>query len=169
MKIKTALLFILLVSISGCELIPLSKKTEKSSGYYNYHQYYLSLKTMQAKAIKAEVKTLKNANAAHITDQLKLALVYCLPNSPVYNPYNAKDILNKMNKKNYLIDFTSENFAFFSLLKDALNQQLIVFDKHSLEVKSQHTKISSLKQELSLLKAKLSQLKSIETRLNERG
>lgn len=174
MKIKTLLLFILLTTITGCELIPLAKTNEKSSGYYNYHQYYLSLKTMPAKAIKAEVNSLKNTDATHlnITNKLKLALVYCLPNSPIYNPYNAKDILNKLelNNKQFQkqFQFSSENLAFLMLLKDALNQQLLTFEKHNQQITKQNQEMDKLKAELISLKAKITQLKSIENKLNER-
>ena len=169
--IRSIVAFVILSFISGCELIPSATKITSTAGNYGYPQYYLAIKAMKKERLLGEIRNVRKTSSTDdkVINELKLALLYCLPSSPIHNPYNAKDILNKLDKHKNPVNFTTENIAFFILLKDALNQQLFVFDKYNQEVKNQHETITALKQELRQLKAKLSQLKSIETKLNERG
>ncbi|WP_448249393.1 hypothetical protein [Thalassotalea agariperforans] len=172
-NLKKLLFPLFLLLLSGCELIP-SPVTNKPAtveilpGNFNYQQYYLAIKSMPVNVLQQEADSLKNQTNSTV-DEIKLALLYCLPNSPIHNPYNAKAILNKFTDKQSKVTFSQDNQAFLVLLKDLLNQQLFVFDKYNKKSQNQTSTIAELAEQVQLLQAQIEQLKKIETSLNNRG
>lgn len=172
-NLKNLLFPLFLLLLSGCELIP-SPITNKPAtveilpGNFNYQQYYLAIKSMPVNVLQQEADSLKNQTNSTV-DEIKLALLYCLPNSPIHNPYNAKAILNKFTDKQSKVTFSQDNQAFLVLLKDLLNQQLFVFDKYNKKSQNQTSTIAELAEQVQLLQAQIEQLKKIETSLNNRG
>ena len=172
-NLKNLLFPLFLLLLSGCELIhsPITNKpatVEILPGNFNYQQYYLAIKSMPANVLQQEADSLKNQTNSTV-DEIKLALLYCLPNSPIHNPYNAKAILNKFTDKQSKVTFSQDNQAFLVLLKDLLNQQLFVFDKYNKKSQNQTSTIAELVEQVQLLQAQIEQLKKIETSLNNRG
>ena len=172
-NLKNLLFPLFLLLLSGCELIP-SPITNKPAtveilpGNFNYQQYYLAIKSMPVNVLQQEADSLKSQTNSTV-DEIKLALLYCLPNSPIHNPYNAKAILNKFTDKQSNVTFSQDNQAFLVLLKDLLNQQLFVFDKYNKKSQNQTSTIAELAEQVQLLQAQIEQLKKIETSLNNRG
>lgn len=172
-NLKNLLFPLFLLLLSGCELIPSTiannpATVEVLAGNFNYQQYYLAIKSMPENALQQEAESLKNQTNSTV-DEIKLALLYCLPNSPIHNPYNAKAILNKFTDKQSNVTFSQDNQAFLVLLKDLLNQQLFVFDKYNKKSQNQTSTIAELAEQVQLLQAQIEQLKKIETSLNNRG
>lgn len=179
-NLKNILLPLALLLLTGCELIPSTMANKPAAvevlaGNFNYQQYYLAIKSMTTTTLQQEADALKNkadnqSNKTNNTvNEIKLALLYCLPNSPIHNPYNAKAILNKFTDKQSAITFSQDNQAFLALLKDLLNQQLFVFDKYNKKSQNQTSTIAELAEQVQLLQAQIEQLKKIETSLNNRG
>jgi septin family protein len=99
-----------------------------------------------------------------------------LPNSPIHNPYIAKEKLNKQTSPQH---FNVADLAFIVMLKDQLNQQLLilnrVIDKDKTNTESQkqlevqQQSIEQLEQRTQKLQQQIIQLKNIERSINDHG
>jgi len=170
---KTWLSLILLLFITGCQLI-----SQKADSQSSYGQYYLWLKSLNNEDLLAEIRQQKQSFALGNTQAEEyLLLLHSLPNSPIHNAYTAKSMLNKRNNQYSISHYNPSNLAFITVLKDQLNQQLLSLEK--LSAKSAELELNlENNDELSqanknsnalivLLKQQIVQLKKIEKNINE--
>jgi predicted transposase YbfD/YdcC len=178
----------LLSILSGCQL--LNKTTPDitvESKIIDYTQYYLSLVTLtesqladkvrQHQLVLFDINEAVTQNKMNNNDaiqwQLKSVLLFSLPHSSVHNPFTAKSILNKLSLidlKNS--DITEADFAFYSMLKIQLNEQVLRLNDLSQEKKALNTiKEASVQQQqqFKALQQQILQLKKIEHTINEHG
>jgi hypothetical protein len=178
----------LLSILSGCQLL---KKTTPDitieNKIFDYTQYYLSLVTLTDSQLtdkvrqhqlvsfdsnEAATQNKMNNNDA-IEWQLKSVLLFSLPHSSVHNPFTAKSILNKLSLidlKNS--DITEADFAFYSMLKIQLNEQVLRLNELSQAKKAFNAiKEASVQQQqqYQALQQQIIQLKKIEHTINEHG
>jgi predicted transposase YbfD/YdcC len=178
----------LLSILSGCQLL---KKTTPDitveSKIFDYTQYYLSLVTLTDSQLADKVRqhqlVLFDSNEAvtqnkmnnndAIQWQLKSVLLFSLPHSSVHNPFTAKSILNKLSLidlKNS--DITEADFAFYSMLRIQLNEQVLRLNDLSQAKKALNAiKEASVQQQqqFKALQQQILQLKKIEHTINEHG
>jgi len=181
---KISILLFALLSAAGCQLTSLySSATQQDiqQRHDTYANYYLWIKNLTDEELLAEVSQ-QNSNMAanYPQSKLHLVLLYALPNSPIHNPYTAKTLLNQLSQSNQQNSNTDQhmdmktnnantNFAFISLLKDQLNQQILTANKliitkqklQEIEISSEQT-IHKQNVEVAKLKQQIAQLKKIE-------
>jgi len=173
---------IFLIVLSGCQ----STRDSRLSGHdnlenqeLNYGQYYLLLSQFNEQQLMDEIHQLPPSQvdetksiASNLTIgwQLKSVLLYALPKSPVHNPFTAKTKLNQLSLDAAIL--TPADFALFSMLKEQLNQQVLLLNKLTLAKKS-HDKVKQkyLKQQIEFqhLQQQIIQLKKLEANINEHG
>jgi len=173
---------IFLIVLSGCQ----STRDSRLSGHdnlenqeLNYGQYYLLLSQFNEQQLMDEIhqlppsqvdETKSLASNLTIEWQLKSVLLYALPKSPVHNPFTAKTKLNQLSLDAAIL--TPADFALFSMLKEQLNQQVLLLNKLTLAKKS-HDKVKQkyLKQQIEFqhLQQQIIQLKKLEANINEHG
>jgi hypothetical protein len=182
----------LMTLLASCELLKFDNATTNpKSNNINYTGLYLSLTALSGEQIAesfhrhqliSQVNKDPNlkeiiGNTSPITWHLKSVLFFALPNSPVHNPFTAKSKLNQLSldslKETHL---TSADFAFFSMLRTQLNQQILLLNALSAEKKTlqrmkqaYQIKSSKLQQQLQALQQQIIQLKKIESNINEHG
>ena len=153
-RCKFAVFTLLLVNLSACQVTP------QAPASFNYSQYYLWLKTLNAEELSTEFLQQKQALIDHDSQQtkIKLLLLHTLPSSPQYQPYKAKTLLNQVPLS--ASQFNSEqNLAFMLLIKDLLNSQLLLIEKHQRQTDKDKQAISQYQQQINLLEQQLEQLK----------
>jgi len=162
---KGALCLISVMLLSACELTP------NNSQQPHYSNYYLWIKSLSTTEILDEIKQQERNNLnGYQSANINLILLYALPSSPIFNPYTAKSKLNKLSLPHVITDeLSSEDFAFISLLKDQLNQQIIVLNKivatkqkYQENIKDLNNQLDQNQQNISKLKQQITQLKNIE-------
>ncbi|MBA6291971.1 hypothetical protein H4J58_16000 [Colwellia sp. MB3u-70] len=176
------LLSIGLLLLSGCQLM-----TKQDNSSTSYGEYYLILQQLNQQQLTDEVskqqrtleKTTKTNSQMHYDAQIKLLLLYSLPTSPIYNAFNAKVLLNELNSEENnaaLANINPSEQAFISLLRDQLNQcllmrsrllaqqQELVQAQRQQAIKQQQTLIEQVK----LLEQTIKQLKNIEQAIDKR-
>lgn len=171
--------FVILVCfllLSGCHLLPDSKKDTVT-----FNHYYLWIKSLNNEEIVQEISRQKNNKHSGLAQaDIHLIMLYSLPNSPVHNPYTAKTQLN-----DYQLDpyedtiFNATDLAFVVMLKDQLNQQLLILEelnnykgayKQSKDlIAVQQIEISEANEIITQLNKKIIQLKKIEKAISEHG
>ena len=175
--------FIALTLVNGCLLTPPLSSNEASTTGVNttdYGQYYLVLKGFSTEQLLNEIDLRKQQNIGRNTNNgtdIYLLLLKSAPNSPIYNPYNAKDQLNKLVMDNFNGYVLSNNdIALLTLLKDQLNEQLIALEHITVLEQEQALKqikfnqlITEQQKSISELKQKLAQLKKIENSIDKHG
>ena len=165
----------LALSLFGCQLLSQTPGPQSS-----YGQYYLWLKTLTSEELAVEIAQQKQSLLqGNIQAEEYLLLLHSLPSSPIHNAYTAKSILNK--RKNQYVEshYNPTNLALITVLKDQLNQQLLILKK--LTDKTEDLQLSR-KQQVALnksntankaliiqLKQQIVQLKKIEKNINEHG
>lgn len=97
-----------------------------------------------------EIDAQKQFNKMGIKDAaLKLILIHSLPNAPIHNPYTAKAKMNEYGlpkDSNWLL--SNEDTAFFAMLRDQLNEQLLILQQlRELEEKQGYSKRKVIKQQ----------------------
>ncbi|MBA6389622.1 hypothetical protein H4J38_02395 [Colwellia sp. BRX10-3] len=190
-QLKTTILVlsITLLLLSGCQL---TKKYDNSST--SYGEYYLTLQQLSQQQLAEEItKQQKNVESQErkiiqvdFDAQIKLLLLYSLPKSPIYNSFNAKSLLNKLNSEEDNSAFANiepSEQAFFSLLNDQLNQLLLMRNRllaqqqKQLQEQQQRAikqKKSTIQQQqhlieqVRLLEQTIKQLKNIEQAIDNR-
>lgn len=151
------------VALSACQITPTTPAEPAS-----YNNYYLRLKSLNKTELLNEIALQKdNINANYQAANLNLVLLYALPSSPIYNPYTAKTLLNNFAPTlEQATHLSSTDFAFITLLKDQLNQQIytsnkLIVVKQQLQENKDHylqssnnyqVTIDKLTQQIALLK-----------------
>ncbi len=156
---------LLVLLLSACQILP--NQTES----FSYSHYYLWLKTLSTAELTTEISTLKQsreAQKAQVNDNgdIKLLLLHSLPNSPIYQPYRAKMLLNQypLSANNSAVN---DNLALMILLKDQLNAQLLLLEKHEQVDRKNQLQLAQQTILIQQLKKQLTQLKKIEKNINE--
>jgi len=179
------MIVIFFIVLSGCQSTMdsrLSGNDNIENKDINYGQYYLLLTQFTKQQLIEEIHhlTLPQVDETNgivsnlsIEWQLKSVLLYALPKSPVHNPYTAKSKLNQLSLGSLdAAILTPADFALFGMLKEQLNQQVLLLNKLSLAKKS-HDKVRQqyLKQQIEFqhLQQQMIQLKKLEATINEHG
>jgi len=177
--LATILLIITLLVLSGCQLTMMAANNSAS-----YGEYYLTLQQLSEQQLSEEVSQQQakidsqstNTSSKKFEAQIKLLLLYSLPKSPIYNSFNAKALLNQMQSESdnaAFADINPNDQAFFSLLRDQLNQRLLM--RNRLLAKQQKQQQRALKQQqqlieqVKLLEQTIKQLKNIEQAIDKRA
>jgi len=181
-----AFLFVIcLFVLSGCQSARDSRLTGNNNignRYINFSQHYLLLSQFNAQQLMDEIHHLKSSQvnntksiASNLTIewQLKSVLIYAIPKSPVHNPFTAKSKLNQLSLESLdAAILTPDDFAFFNMLKEQLNQQILLLNKLTLAKRSQDKiRQKHLKQQIEFqhLQQQMIQLKRLEANINEHG
>ncbi len=165
----TLIIMVFGLFLSGCQLTaPIEKESRVSN-------YYLWIKSLDTRELLEQIK-LQETNETEQYDEAKinLILLYALPSSPIYNPYTAKSRLNKYSPPaTVAAQISTDDFAFISLLKDQLNQQIITANKLLLvkqtnqEIRVQNEeKVAEQEILIEKLEQQITQLKNIERDIN---
>lgn len=186
---KSLCLVTLLLSISACEITP-----QKNTTIPTYGDYYLWLKTLDNDELLQEIEQQKKNQDVKSPDaDIYILLLHSLPQSPIYNPYTAKTILNELQLQYVESRYNPTNLALITLLRDLLNEQLLTRQKQSdIKVQFNNAKnmlsalqkksgikdkklienskeITELQQKVQMLEEQISQLHRIEKNINEHG
>lgn len=167
------LLFILL---AGCQTVPkkqASASHSESNSESKYSHYYLTIKALDDLEVEQEVARQQvNKKSVDIAQMMQWIILYSLPNSPEHNPYTAKAQLNRLSLSlDNTPPFSTADLAFFVMLKDQLNQQLLQLEKiKNYKGAYQQSKkvLTTQQQQINQLEQQLSQLKKIEQTISER-
>jgi len=191
LQFKRIVLAACLLALSACQLNDQFRSYDEKHITTNissldFGQYYLSLKTLTTNELMAEIQKQKQfqaiANGSSSGDDneanssvgshdatIKMILLYSLPESPIYNAYTAKSLLNEYFRLQQTqleqTHLSMPNEAFIHLLKDQLNQQIYLFQKLlSQDISEEaHKKHSlTLERKVAQLEQKIQQLKKIE-------
>ena len=174
-----AAIAVMLLLSTGCQILPQPQQTTTHNTSY-YGGYYMWIKSLSEDELRAEVLLQQeNSKLGNELAETHLLLLYSLPNSPIHNPYTAK---SKLNQKQVQLDETeinSTDLAFIVMLKDQLNQQLLILNKLILNERADEKTQKKLEQQqhsIELLEAKslklqqqIQQLKNIEKNINNHG
>ncbi len=161
-KLLSILCFVFM--LPACQLTqPLPQKTLVSD-------YYLWIKNLSKQELSEEIAQQQQNLSAGLSDaNIHLILLYALPESPVYNPYTAKTLLNNFSITEQAQYLSSHDFGLLSLLRDLLNQQIITANKLLLVKQSkqendsaQQTLIEEKQAAIDKLEQQIAQLKRIE-------
>lgn len=171
-------LILALLTLSGCQLTTMSFNTSES-----YGEYYLTLQQLSAQQLteeiskqQAHVERQSSTNSrSNYAPKVKLMLLYSLPKSPIYNSFNAKALLNQiMSETNNaaFADINPSEQAFITLLRDQLNQRLLMRNRLLAQQQEQKNlalkQQQQLKQQVQLLEQTIKQLKNIEQTIDKR-
>lgn len=171
--IKISIIFLWLLIGSGCQL------NQNPPNEYQYSHYYLWIKSLSSNELLNEVnKQKQNISSGYYSAEINLAMLYALPKSPIYNPFTAKTMLNKIvPNAQQAMQISSTDFGFIIMMKDQLNQQILTLNKLLLAKETSQELQASLKvnvtektrlmRQLLKLKQQIKQLKKIELDINE--
>lgn len=139
---------------------------------FDYSYYYVWLKTLAPDELLAEITKQKQGSEDpnNHTHYIKLMLLHSLPRSPIYQPYNAKTILNQypiLISEISNIQNQSSNLGFVLLLKDQLNAQIRLIQKRQQHTRLQQEKLTEQALQINQLTRQLTQLKKIEKTINQ--
>lgn len=181
---------LMLFAMSGCQLMgdvnnnkaesnngqleSNSDKLESNSDTANFSHYYLWIKNLNRDEISQEIIQQKsNKESGYTQANVQLIMLYSLPTSPIHNPYSAKTLLNDYPlTPNIKTTFSDTDLAFIVMLKDQLNQQLLLLEQlTNYKGVYQQSKSVNAEQQLKIdeLNKQIIQLKKIERIISERG
>ena len=169
-KHSMALLIIfMLFPLSGCQLLD-----DSHSKKVDFSHYYIWIKSLNDEEVQQEIIQQKNSkDSGYATADIHLIMLYSLPNSPIHNPYTAKTLLNDYPLAPYSEStFSDIDLAFIVMLKDQLNQQLLILKQlENYKGVYQQSKKVNAAQELKInqLNKQIIQLKKIEKTISKRG
>jgi len=169
-RVSMAFFTILLIfMLSGCQLLD-----DSSHKKPDFSHYYLWIKSLNDDEVKKEiVKQKSNIKSGYTQADVQLIMLYSLPNSPIHNPYTAKSMLNDYPLIPYTeTTFSATDLAFIVMLKDQLNQQLLLLEKitNYKGVYKQAKKLNTAQQlQINKLNNQIIQLKKIEKIISNRG
>jgi hypothetical protein len=189
--LTTPLFLIAILLLNGCQLTEEVSVAGEEKNNTSYGEYYLILQQLTALELVEEVVelqermtltpgTLPNNLLSTISskssdDQIKLLLLYSLPKSPIYSSFNAKSLLNLMKKEGNNVALASINpsdQAFITLLREQLNQQLLLRNRLLMQKQEQQQQAVIKQQELvekiALLEQTIIQLKKIDQTIDKR-
>ncbi|WP_114327585.1 hypothetical protein [Candidatus Colwellia aromaticivorans] len=160
---------LMLFAISGCQLL-----SDSNSNKVDFSDYYLWIKSLSDDEIVEEIFQQKsNKQSGYAQADVQLIMLYSLPDSPIHNPYTAKTLLNDYPLVPYSeTTFSTTDLAFVVMLKDQLNQQLLLLEQlTNYKGAYQQSKKVNLEQQLKIdqLNKQIIQLKKIEKTLSNRG
>ena len=160
---------LLLLTLSGCQLLD-SSHNKKA----DFSHYYLWIKSLNEDEVGQEIiKQKSNIQLGYAQADVQLIMLYSLPNSPVHNPYTAKAMLNDYPLTPYTeASFSATDLAFIVMLKDQLNQQLLLLEKitNYKGVYKQAKKLNAAQElKINKLNKQIIQLKKIEKTISKRG
>ena len=181
--LNIVLSILLLTTVSACQLLPQETETPKEEieDETTYGHYYLWIKSLSDEELNQEIKLQKQQVLAEDNSaEVNLLLLHSLPNSPVHNPYTAKAKLNQQIFQQYIEStFSVSDLAFIIMLKDQLNQQLLLLRKliaQDNKNEQSQEKLATLQRENKVLNEKVMQLetqiiqlKKIEQVISEHG
>jgi len=178
----TILLGMVLLLLPSCQLT-----TKQDSTSETYGLYYLTLQQLSEQQLAEEVSKqqasingqVKKSTQSYEDSQIKLILLYSLPKSPIYNSFNAKALLNKMQRDGENTAFAHihpNDQALINLLRDQLNQRLLMRNRLLTQhrQRQEQQKQQALKQQqqlieqVQLLEQTIKQLKNIEQAIDKR-
>ena len=187
--LKHSLLPLILILLIGCKTTP-----EVTASVPTYGDYYLWLKTLSNDELLQEVEQQRREQENYSSDaDIHIMLLHSLPESPIYNPYEAKSILNELQLQYIQSRYNPTNLALITLLRDLLNEQLLTIQKQNditVQYKNNkkilmalQTKVLKKDKELlknskviftlikdnEFLKEQINQLQSIEKNISEHG
>lgn len=184
MKVKKlALIFALMQLLQGCSLfLPPPTATpvvtpQPLEAKPNLSAYYQWLKGLETEQLASEAALQQQRKIEQVPDaDLFLLLLRSLPRSPIHNPYTAKAMLNQGDFNQYIYaNVSAADLAFVTMLRDQLNQQLLLLQANKENVTQSKQEIAKLTLKLAMyqeantsLSEKLEQLKAIEAQLNAR-
>jgi hypothetical protein len=149
------------------------KIKEEPTNTLNYAQYYLRLQQLSEGELLAEIYQQKIAiESGSIEAKVNLILIYSLPQSPTHSAYKAKSSLNQFFQHYPEYQFSNNDLAFISLLKDQLNMQLSLFKQlvdQEINQEKQYDEAIELTKKVTQLQEQIIQLKRIEKNINGHG
>ena len=159
----------MLLSLSACQSLGESKDKKTDFSYY-----YLWIKSLNRDEISQEIIQQKsNKESGYTQANVQLIMLYSLPTSPIHNPYSAKTLLNDYPLTlNIKTTFSDTDLAFIVMLKDQLNQQLLLLEKltNFKGVYQQSKQVNTAQQlKINQLNKQIIQLKKIEKTISKRG
>lgn len=188
-QVKYLLIPFLVLFMIGCKTTP-----EVTVTMPTYGDYYLWLKTLNNDELLQEVEQQRQKQESYSSDaDIHIMLLHSLPESPIYNPYEAKTILNELQLQYIQSRYNPTNLALITLLRDLLNEQLLTIQKQNdinvqfknnkkilstlrKNIEKKDTKllnksneIDELNKSIQLLKEQINQLQSIEKNISEHG
>ncbi|XQW85614.1 hypothetical protein ACOYR1_02455 [Thalassotalea piscium] len=180
LKVTSFFLFISL--FSGCQTTPTTPATPKSNTDYSYYgSYYLWIKSLDNEELVQEIKKQQREELeGNQQAEYHLLLLHSLPNSPIHNPYTAKSKINQQGLiQEAQAQFNVSDLAFIIMLRDQLNQQLLILNKlinkekanteSQKQLQVQQQSIDKLEQQSQKLQQQILQLKNIERSINDHG
>lgn len=189
---KSLLIGILPILLSSCHLIsnqdikpvtqPAVETAVETIMDLSIHgAYYLEIKDFSDDELAQEITEQQQlASLGDFDAQVHLSLLHSLQNSPSYNSYAAKSILNQiLREPQSQLRFSLADLAFITLFKDQLNQQLaslqkiealnIEQTKYKKQIEQQQLDITTLEQKKQQLQQQIDQLKKIESTIGKHG
>lgn len=175
-NIRAWLILATLFMLSACQSLPFANNNKT-----DFSHYYLWIKSLNDEEVVQEINQQKlNKKSGYINADLQLIMLYSLPNSPIHNAYTAKSQLNDYQLEPYNnAIFNATDLAFVVMLKDQLNQQLLLLEElnnyksaykqSKTLLASQQQQIDSNQQTIAQLNKQIVQLKKIEKAISERG
>ena len=188
--VKTLAAVGLMISLSACEITPIEETTHIPT----YGDYYLWLKSLDNEELLQEIEQQNiNQHSKSPDADIYLMLLHTLPKSPIYNPYTAKSLLNELQLQYVESRYNPTNLALITLLRDLLNEQLLLIQKYDIttaeltsakkslttqkstashqeqELKLKNEQVKELEQQVDLLKEQINQLHRIEKNISEHG
>ena len=125
--LKHSLLPLILILLVGCKTTP-----EVTASVPTYGDYYLWLKTLSNDELLQEVEQQRREQENYSSDaDIHIMLLHSLPESPIYNPYEAKSILNELQLQYIQSRYNPTNLSLITLLRDLLNEQLLTIQKQN--------------------------------------
>ncbi|MDX2371099.1 MAG: hypothetical protein QNK36_22305 [Colwellia sp.] len=176
-------IILMLIAMSGCQLLGGSNsnkiesytdKVELITDKANFSHYYLWIKNLNEEEIAEEIIQQKsNKESGDAQADVQLIMLYSLPISPIHNPYTAKTRLNDYPLAPHVeTTFSDTDLAFIIMLKDQLNQQLLLLEQlTNYKGAYQQSKKVNSEQQLKIdeLNKQIIQLKKIEKTISNRG
>jgi len=147
----------------------------------DFSHYYLWIKSLNNEEITQEIMRQKrNKQSGFAKADVQLIMLYSLPNSPIHNPYTAKSQLNAYQLEPFDGSiFNADDLAFIVMLKDQLNEQLLLLEqldnykgayKQAKQLLAdQQLQIANNQQKIQQLNKQIMELKKIEKTISQRG
>ena len=187
--LKHSLLPLILILLVGCKTTP-----EVTASVPTYGDYYLWLKTLSNDELLQEVEQQRREQENYSSDaDIHIMLLHSLPESPIYNPYEAKSIQNELQLQYIQSRYNPTNLSLITLLRDLLNEQLLTIQKQNditVQYKNNKKILVALQKKVlkkdkellknskvmftlikdnEFLKEQINQLQSIEKNISEHG
>lgn len=178
--LRATLITVFMMLLSGCQILN-STDTDSDNEYSYYGSYYLWIKSLDNEELVKEINAQQVKEAAgDQAAEYHLLLLHSLPNSPIHNPYIAKAKLNQQTLiQEAQTQFNVSDLAFIIMLRDQLNQQLLILNKlikkektnteNKKQLAVQQQSIEALEQRSQKLQQQIEQLKKIESSINDHG